>query len=444
MSVTIEQQASWDRALEMMRQSLTPIRYDQWFKPLSLHSVTPKSLIIKVDDPMSSFVITHIKQFYISQLHAICCTTFGIAAPDEFDLELYPADKLPTQQPASSKSTLNPKYTFENFVVGPSNNFAYAASLAVAEQPSDVYNPLFIYGGVGLGKTHLMNAIGNYILEENPTANVLCISSETFTNELIDTIIKKKGTSDLRNRMRNVDVLMVDDIQFLSKTVATQEEFFHTFNDLHGKGKQIIISSDRPPKDIPTIEERLRSRFEWGLIVDIQRPDFETRVAILRKKADEENIDVPYEVIEFIAQRVQSNIRELEGALNRVNAQSMLMNVPITLELANSSLSQLFNVRDVRKITPESIMSVVCAQYDVTQEDIISKKRNKEIALPRQIAMYLCREMTSLSTINIGRAFGGRDHTTVMHGCDKIEKSVKSDVAFRRRMDEIMELIRGA
>ena len=273
--------------------------------------------------------------------------------------------------------------------------------------------------------------------------NVLLTTSESFTNELIDAIVKKKDTSELRQRMRNVDVLMVDDIQFLAKTKSTQEEFFHTFNDLYSKGKQIIISSDRPPKDIPTIEERLRSRFEWGLIVDIQRPDYETRVAILRKKADEEGIHVTYDVIDYIAGRVESNIRELEGTLTRLSAQCQLMGTPITLEFARDSLSQLMATQEARRVTPDLIIQEISKQYGVEPEDIISKKRSRDIALPRQIAMYLCRDMTQLSTTNIGKAFGDRDHTTVMHGCDKIQSEMQNNFAFKKRIEELTQLIKN-
>ena len=329
-------------------------------------------------------------------------------------------------------------------MVGPSNSLAYYASLAVAEDPSNAYNPLFIYGGVGLGKTHLMNAIGNFILQQDPTANILFTTSETFTNELIDSIISKKGTGNLRNRMRNVDVLMVDDIQFLSKTTTTQEEFFHTFNDLHNKGKQIIICSDRPPKDLPAIEDRLRSRFEWGLIVDIQKPDFETRVAILQKKADAEKIDISYDVIEYIAQCVESNIRELEGSLTRIYAHAQLLGTPITLENAKITLSELIKVQEEKNITADSIMAFIAEQYGVTVDDLTSKKRNREIAMPRQIAMYMCREMLGLSTTAIGRSFGNRDHTTVMHGCDKVSETIKSDFSFKRRMEELMAMVKSS
>ncbi len=436
MNYTPEQHQAWDRAIKLIEDNLIPISFNTWIKPLKLYSVTPESIIIIADNFLT---LNHVKQRYYTDLYNMIKISFGRS----YELEFYTQEEISRQQNSIQRTTLNAKYSFENFVVGPSNSFAYAASLAVAEQPSDVYNPLFIYGSVGLGKTHLMNAIGNYIMAEDPMKNVLLTSSESFTNELIDAIVKKKDTSELRNRMRNVDVLMVDDIQFLSKTKSTQEEFFHTFNDLYSKGKQIIISSDRPPKDIPTIEERLRSRFEWGLIVDIQKPDYETRVAILRKKADEEGIDVSYDVIDYIADRVESNIRELEGTLTRLSAQGQLMGVPITLDFARDSLAQLVKSQEGRRITPELIISVISDQYGVTQEDILSKKRSREIALPRQIAMYLCRDMTQLSTTNIGRAFGGRDHTTVMHGCDRISEEMKNNFSFKKRIEELTAMIRN-
>lgn len=436
MNYTPEQQQAWERAIKLIEDNLIPISFNTWIKPLKLYSVTPESIIIIADNFLT---LNHVKQRYYTDLYNMIKISFGRS----YELEFYTQEEISRQQSSIQRTTLNPKYSFENFVVGPSNSFAYAASLAVAEQPSDVYNPLFIYGSVGLGKTHLMNAIGNYIMAEDPMKNVLLTSSESFTNELIDAIVKKKDTSQLRNRMRNVDVLMVDDIQFLSKTKSTQEEFFHTFNDLYSKGKQIIISSDRPPKDIPTIEERLRSRFEWGLIVDIQKPDYETRVAILRKKADEEGIDVSYDVIDYVADRVVSNIRELEGTLTRLSAQGQLMGVPITLDFARDSLAQLVKSQEGRRITPELIISIISDQYGVTQEDILSKKRSREIALPRQIAMYLCRDMTQLSTTNIGRAFGGRDHTTVMHGCDRILEEMKNNFSFKKRIEELTAMIRN-
>ena len=436
MNYTPEQKEAWDKAIGLLEKNLMPIKFNTWIKPLQLYSVTPESIIIIADNPLT---LSSVKTRYFTDLYNMIKLSFGRS----YELEFYTQDEIDRQQVSIKRTTLNSKYSFENFVVGSSNSFAYAASLAVAEQPGDVYNPLFIYGSVGLGKTHLMNAIGNYIMADDPMKNVLLTTSESFTNELIDAIVKKKDTSELRDRMRNVDVLMVDDIQFLSKTKATQEEFFHTFNDLHKEGKQIIISSDRPPKDIPTIEERLRSRFEWGLIVDIQKPDYETRVAILRKKADEVGIDVSYDVIDYIAGRVESNVRELEGTLTRLSAQSQLMGTSITLEFARDSLSQLVKSQGDRRVTPERIISVISDQYGVSEEDLVSKKRSRDIALPRQIAMYLCRDMTQLSTTNIGRAFGGRDHTTVMHGCDRISEEMKANFSFKKRIEELTAMIKN-
>jgi len=436
MNYSPEHKEAWDRAIKLLEDNLIPISFNTWIKPLQLYSVTAESILIIADNFLT---LNHVKQRYYTDLYNMIKLSFGRS----YELEFYTQEEIKRLHTSVKRTTLNNKYNFENFVVGPSNSFAYAASLAVAEQPSDVYNPLFIYGSVGLGKTHLMNAIGNYIMAEDPMKNVLLTSSESFTNELIDAIVKKKDTSELRNRMRNVDVLMVDDIQFLSRTKSTQEEFFHTFNDLYSKGKQIIISSDRPPKDIPTIEERLRSRFEWGLIVDIQKPDYETRVAILRRKAEEEGIDVPFDVIDYIAERVESNIRELEGTLTRLNAQCKLMGMPLNVDCVRESLSQLVKSNEGRRITPELIISVIADQYGVTSEDIISKKRSRDIALPRQIAMYLCRDMTQLSTTNIGRAFGDRDHTTVMHGCDKISEEMKANFSFKKRIEELTALIKN-
>lgn len=435
MNYTPAQKEAWDKAMGILQKNMQPVSFDQWIKPLQLYAVTQDSIVIVAE----SIALTILKTRYFTNLYNVINLSFGRS----YELEFHTPDEIERKTVKIQRTTLNEKYQFENFVVGPSNSFAYAASLAVAEQPSDVYNPLFIYGSVGLGKTHLMNAIGNFIISEDPSRNVLLTTSESFTNELIDAIVKKKDTSELRNRMRNVDVLMVDDIQFLARTKSTQEEFFHTFNDLYNNGKQIIISSDRPPKDIPTIEERLRSRFEWGLIVDIQKPDYETRVAILRKKADEEGIDVSYDVIDYIASRVESNIRELEGTLTRLSAQCQLMGTPITLDFARDSLSQLVKSQEGRRITPELIMQVIAEQYGVSQEDMISKKRSREISMPRQIAMYLCRDMTQLSTTNIGQSFGGRDHTTVMHGCDRIAEEMKSNFAFKKRVEELAAMIKN-
>ncbi len=435
MAYTQEQLDVWNRIAEKLRESVSPVSYDAWIKPMRLFAVTSDEIIIT--SPILQ-AMGALRGRYESMIEAAVRVNYGM----NYRLKLIDPKDAP-KEVVTNDTTLNPKYQFENFVVGKANNLAYAASLAVAEQPSDVYNPLFIYGDAGLGKTHLMNAIGNFIKHENPMANVLLTSSEHLTNELIDAIVRKK-TADLRSRLRSVDVLMVDDIQFLAKAPSTQEEFFHTFNDLYNNHRQIIISSDRPPNEIPTIEERLRSRFAWGLIVDVQKPDFEHRVAILRKKTDEEYIDIPYDAIEYIASHFDKSIRELEGALNRVNARSQLMGEPITLESTIETLQSLAGARDTRKITPELILGVVARKYDLSTDDLLSSKRSRDIAVPRQIAIYLCRELTELSTTNIGRAFGGRDHTTVLHSCDKIADQVKSDFAFKRTVDELMELVKNS
>ena len=435
MAYTQEQLDVWNRIAEKLRESVSPVSYDAWIKPMRLFAVTSDEIIIT--SPILQ-AMGALRGRYESMIEAAVRVNYGM----NYRLKLIDPKDAP-KEVVTNDTTLNPKYQFENFVVGKANNLAYAASLAVAEQPSDVYNPLFIYGDAGLGKTHLMNAIGNFIKHENPMANVLLTSSEHLTNELIDAIVRKK-TADLRSRLRSVDVLMVDDIQFLAKAPSTQEEFFHTFNDLYNNHRQIIISSDRPPNEIPTIEERLRSRFAWGLIVDVQKPDFEHRVAILRKKTDEEYIDIPYDAIEYIASHFDKSIRELEGALNRVNARSQLMGEPITLESTIETLQSLAGARDTRKITPELILGVVARKYDLSTDDLLSSKRSRDIAVPRQIAIYLCRELTELSTTSIGRAFGGRDHTTVLHSCDKIADQVKSDFAFKRTVDELMELVKNS
>ncbi len=434
MHYTEEQLAAFEKAISMFKGDVNDLLFKAWFSRLKLFTVTEEAIVIEAENSM---VVEQLRARYFQTLSNVLGATFGRT----YDIKILTAEEIKNQYREMESAMLDPHYTFESFVVGSSNSFAHAAALAVADDPSGAYNPLFIYGGVGLGKTHLMNAIGNYVQKNDPRKNVLFITSETFTNELIDAIVKKKGTAQLRAKMRNVDVLLVDDIQFLSKTVSTQEEFFHTFNHLYAGGKQIILSSDRPPKDIPTIEERLRSRFEWGLTVDIQRPDFETRVAILQKKCSDEDIDTPTEVLEYIAERVESNIRELEGMLVRVNAQAQLMGKPITLEMAQETLAALLSSREPRKITPDSIIQTVSSHYSVSNEDVTGKRRSRDIALPRQVSMYLIRELTPLSTTAIGRVFSGRDHSTVMHSCDKIAEMMRKDISFRKTVDELKQFV---
>ena len=437
MNYTPEDRAKWDRVIGMIEESMRSSNqihfFNSFIRPLKLYAATSDTLYISGD---TAFNLNYMKSRYSTVIYATVPLVFG----RKYELEYYPEDTISKIVSRQESSTLNERYTFDNFIIGQSNNFAYATSLAVAQTPGEAYNPLFIYGGVGLGKTHLMNAIGNYINRNHPGMKVLLMTSEAMTNELIEGIARKK-TSELRERLRNADVLMVDDVQFLSRTKATQEEFFHTFNSLHGNKKQIISASDRPPTALPESEERLRSRCEGGVIVDIQKPDYETRVAILMQKADQMGIDVPYDVVEFIAQSVNSNIRELEGCLTSLNANAELMGTSITLELARSALAGRIGAQSARKVTAELIIETVADQYGTSPEEIIGKKRSQEIAMPRQIAMYICRKMTSLSTTNIGRAFGGRDHTTVMHGCDKIADAMNADFAFKKRVEELIARI---
>ena len=341
-----------------------------------------------------------------------------------------------------SYPNLNPKYTFDTFVIGNSNRFAHAACVAVAESPAKAYNPLFLYGGVGLGKTHLMHAIGHHIMCQQEDPKVVYVSSEKFTNELINSI-KNDKNEEFRNKYRNVDVLLIDDIQFIAGKEGTQEEFFHTFNALHEANKQIIISSDRPPKEIPTLEDRLRSRFEMGLITDIQPPDFETRIAILRKKAQLENINVPNEVMTYIAKYIKSNIRELEGARTRVVAYSSLTNKNISLELATEALKDIISSPKSEEITVNIIKEKVSEAFNIKMDDFNSKKRTRTIAYPRQIAMYICRELTDLSLPKIGSEFGGRDHTTVIHAHDKISKDIEENQQIKEKIDKIISDLKG-
>lgn len=432
----------WEMTLDLIKDRVNAASYTTWMKPLQILAVKNDRMVLGIAD---QFGVETLKKRYSGLLHNAVKQAYG----REYELifvnknDPLPEGVLPgSLDGKESTGMLNSKYTFDTFVVGNSNRFAHAASLAVAELPSDAYNPLFLYGGVGLGKTHLMHAIGHYIQSENPDAKILYITSENFTNELISAI-SSKTNQQLRDKLRNVDVLMVDDIQFIAGKTATQEEFFHTFNQLHGSGKQIIISSDRPPKDIPTLEERLRSRFEWGLIADIQKPDYETRLAILRRKAEDEHIDISDDVLSFIAEKVESNIRELEGSLIRVNAEAQLKGtMPITRDMAEQSLVLIMGTRDPKRITPELIMQTVADYYHIERSDMLGQRRNREISIPRQVAMYLTREMTQLSTTRIGELFGGRDHTTVMHACDKISKESRANPQTLKTIEGIKTTIK--
>lgn len=336
------------------------------------------------------------------------------------------ANKEQEAKTESAYTTFNPKFTFENFVVGHNNRFAHAASEAVAKAPAKAYNPLFIYGSVGLGKTHLMHAIGHRVSELYPEKIVKCVSSERFTNDMINAI-KDKQLNSFRNQYRNADILLIDDIQFLAGKEQTQEEFFHTFNELHGQSKQIIIASDRPPKDIPTLEDRLRTRFEWGLIADIQPPEFETRIAILRKKTELSGLVISDEVLHFLATQIPSNVREMEGALTRIVAYASLLDTEVTLSIASNVIQDLTGIRQETPISISLIKRKVCDYFQIAEVELCSKNRTKELAYARQIAMYLARELTNVSLPKIGENFGKRDHSTVMHACDKIKSSIKAD-----------------
>lgn len=429
-------QQIWAESLEIIREELTEISFNTWVKTLEPGKIINDNFYLIVQNEFYKDILNN---RYASLIQNAIKQVTSIEYQMQF---IIPGDDVVEEQKSSSHrsaqketdsfntSTLNPKYVFDEFVIGNSNRFAHAASLAVAESPAKAYNPLFIYGGVGLGKTHLMHAIGHYIKEQNSNAKVLYLSSEKFTNELINSIKDDKNV-EFRNRYRNVDVLLVDDIQFIAGKERTQEEFFHTFNALHEANKQIIISSDRPPKEIPTLEERLRSRFEWGLTTDIQAPDFETRIAILRKKAEAENYQVNNEVFDFIARKIKSNIRELEGALTRVTAYSSLTNKEFSVELAQEALKDIISSNRPKQINVDMIKDVVSQHFNIQIADFESKRRTRSITYPRQVAMYLSRELTDLSLPKIGEEFGGRDHTTVIHAYDKISNEINDNVDFK-------------
>ncbi|MEH7123446.1 chromosomal replication initiator protein DnaA [Bacillus sp. JJ1532] len=440
----------WNNALTSIEKKISKPSYETWLKSTKAHSLQGDTLTITAPNEFArDWLEERYSQLISGILYDITGEELGVKfiIPQNQNEEAlnFPnpprkADKE-DEHPELPLNMLNPKYTFDTFVIGSGNRFAHAASLAVAEAPAKAYNPLFIYGGVGLGKTHLMHAIGHYVLDHNPSAKVVYLSSEKFTNEFINSIRDNKAV-DFRNKYRKVDVLLIDDIQFLAGKESTQEEFFHTFNTLHEESKQIIISSDRPPKEIPTLEDRLRSRFEWGLITDITPPDLETRIAILRKKAKAEGLDIPNEAMLYIANQIDSNIRELEGALIRVVAYSSLINKDINADLAAEALKDIIPSSKPKVITILDIQRVVGEHYNVKLEDFKAKKRTKSVAFPRQIAMYLSRELTDFSLPKIGEEFGGRDHTTVIHAHEKISKLVQSDTQFQKEIKEIHEILK--
>lgn len=406
--------------------------------PVQVRIVIAPNQVTRFD---AQLAVREIGQPQLEQEEPIFSSTLPNAAPTNRNGHVQSAERPMVQLDLSSAmraGMLNPKYTFSRFIVGSSNRLAHAACSAVAEHPAQAYNPLFLYGGVGLGKTHLLHAIGNYIVDRDPEVNVLYVSSEKFTNDLINSI-RRQQTEEFRIRYRNIDILLIDDIQFIAGKDATQEEFFHTFNTLHSASKQIVISSDRPPKAILTLEERLRSRFEWGLIVDVQPPDLETRTAILRAKGEQMNTPFPSEVVDFLAHKVQSNIRELEGSLNRVAAYADLNAMPITVDVAAAALAELLDHTRRKHITPDMIIQAVAEFYGVDVRVLQGRGRSRNIVVPRQVAMYLIREETDSSLVDIGNVLGGRDHTTVMHGCEKITEELNADARLRNEILAIRE-----
>ena len=439
----------WDEILETVKteHELSDVSFKTWLKPLTIHSIDDQVVTILV--PSQQVGLNYISKKYALPLKVAISELTG----SDYDIKfVLPEDiqNVEKDVPVSTNyntsmemANLNPKYTFDTFVVGSNNKFAHAASLAVAESPGEIYNPLFLYGGVGLGKTHLMHSVAHFILERNPSTKILYTTSEEFTNELIEAIRNGNNTAmtKFREKYRNIDVLLIDDIQFIIGKESTQEEFFHTFNSLHSAKKQIIISSDKPPKDMEILEERFRSRFEWGLIADITLPDYETRMAILHKKEEMDGYDINEEVIKYIANNIKSNIRELEGAINKVMAFAKLEKKEVTLELAEQALKDIISPDEKKVITPDYIISMVAEHFDVTVDDLCGNKRNSKIVTPRQIAMYLCREIISTPLKSIGKCLGNRDHTTIMHGIDKIEKEINNDENLKNTIETLKKKI---
>ncbi len=444
----------WEKILDTVRQDneMSNVAFNTWLLPLRLFSLEDHTLTITAPfEQAASYVEKKYKYFiYVAvaetvgeeyEIHII--TEEEASREKEKSFVKKKTNKVPQTTPEQF-TNLNPKYTFETFVIGSNNRFAHAASVAVAESPGKEYNPLFLYGGVGLGKTHLMHSIAHYILNEDPSKKVLYVTSEVFTNELIDSIRNGNNTSmnKFRDKYRNIDVLLIDDIQFIIGKESTQEEFFHTFNALHGANKQIIVSSDRPPKDLETLEARLRSRFEWGLIADISSPDYETRMAILRKKEEIDGYNIDDEVIRYIATNIKSNIRELEGALNKLVAFSHLEKREINLAMAEEVLADIISPNSSQEVTPQVILNTVADYYGISSDDIMGGKRNSEIVMPRQIVMYLCREITDTSYKAIGVLLGNRDHSTIINGDNRIrEKLASGDITLKNNIDSIRKKI---
>ena len=431
------------KAKELLKNEVTKIAYETWIRDLDIESSENGNIVLIANNAFQ-------KESILSRYHDLFKNTFNYITNRNCEITVILKDDIPEEDLQAAKqlsnnsssypnSTLNPKYTFDSFVVGNSNRFAHAAALAVAEAPATAYNPLFIYGGVGLGKTHLMQAIANEILVNNRNANILYVTSEKFTNQLINAI--KDGKNEMfRNKYRNIDVLLIDDIQFIAGKERIQEEFFHTFNTLHENGKQIIISSDKPPKDIKLLEDRLKSRFEWGLIADISNPDYETRLAILRKKAQLDNIIIDDEILSDIATKIDSNIRELEGILNKLIANASLTNCQITIEMAEKAINDVVTKKD-KVLSLELIQETIAKYFNITVEELKGVKRSNDVTFPRQIAMYLCRNVAQLPLTKIGEGFGKRDHTTVIHACTKIEKEIQNNISTKRIVESVKNIL---
>ena len=449
--MAIESDELISKIRDALKPELTQISYDTWILPLGIRSIDGNHIVFTaVSEYQQDFIENKYRTLIFNTLKYITNRewTFSVINLDEegkdnskvISINDYKKDsETNSAEIESNKLTLNPKYTFETFVIGNNNRFAHAAALAVGNEPGNSYNPLFIYGGVGLGKTHLMHAIGNRILENNKFANVLYVTSEKFTNQLINAIKDNKNEA-FRNRYRTIDVLLIDDIQFIAGKERIQEEFFHTFNTLYENRKQIIISSDKPPRDIPFLEDRLKSRFEWGLLADISCPDYETRLAILRKKAQDENIVIDDFILSNIANKIDSNIRELEGVFNKIVARASLTHSPITIELAENIINE-FKYENEKVISCDFIKETVAKYFSINKDDLSGNKRSNDIAFPRQIAMFLCRDVANMSYPQIGVDFGGRDHSTVMHACRKIEKEVKEKSNTKLIVESVKNII---
>lgn len=436
----------WDFILQTFKKEydIQDISFKTWIKPLKIYSL--EGNVITLISSEGEMGTVYIERKYLKFIEISICEVMNkeysvrlisVEEKKEEDLKKKISSVSANNNNVATQN-LNPNYTFDTFVVGTNNNLAHAASLAVAETPGQIYNPLFIYGGAGLGKTHLMQAIAHFIIASDPSKKVLYVTSETFTNELIESVKTNKNT-EFRNKYRNIDVLLIDDIQFIIGKLSTQEEFFNTFNDLYLLGKQIVISSDRPPKEMETLPDRLRTRFESGLPVDIQIPTYETKMAIINKKSEALGIDFPYEVKDYVATNITSSIRELEGALTKLSAYSKLSHTPLTAEFAENTLKDLISPYSKKEITPELIIEVVAEHFHIKPEDIISHRRSADIAFPRQIAMYLCRQMTQTPLEAIGKAMGNRDHTTVIYGADKIAKETLTNESTKNVVDILIK-----